>query len=109
MKSGYDDYSGIWGNPYYDDEEVPLRGMVFARRIFSKVPALVAIHSKNDCLEQQEFRGQTFDPKEWQLVENRWDHQHCRICQFSIADGMTYWATEDDRRILCDACHEHYK
>lgn len=108
MKSGYDKYDGIWGNPYYDKEVASLKSMIFTRRVFSKAPALVAVHASNGWREECEYKGQTFDPKEWQLAANRWDHQHCCICQFSISEGMTYWATADDRRVLCDACHGHY-
>lgn len=108
MNSGYDDYTGTWGDPYYDDEAVPLRGLVFARRVFSKTPALVAVHVKNGWREQAEYKGQAYDPKDYTLVANRWDHQHCCVCQFTIAEGMSYWATEDERKILCDACHGHY-
>lgn len=109
MKSGYDNYDGIWGNPYYDKEAVPLLGLKFTSHTFTKSPALVAINAANGFRQEIEYKGQPFDARDWRLVPNRWDHQHCCVCQFSIAEGMTYWSTEDERRILCDACYEHYK
>ena len=108
MKSGHGNYDGIWGNPYYDNEAVPLQILTFTNRVFSKVPALVAINGANGHTKEIEYKGQPFDPNMWRLVANRWDHQHCCVCQFSISEGMSYWSTEDDRRILCDACYEHY-
>jgi len=108
MRSGYDNYDHFWGNPYYDDNAIPLKGFTFAQYLFSAAPALVALHPKNGSREWHEFTGQLFDPHEWRLEEQRWDHQHCRVCQFSIEEGMTYWSTEDERGILCDACYEHY-
>ena len=108
MKSGHDNYAGIWGNPYYDNEAVPLRRMIFTSGTFIKSPALVAINAVTGIHQEIEYKGQPFDPRVWRLAPNGWDHQHCCVCQFSIAEGMTYWSTEDGRRILCDACYEHY-
>ncbi len=108
MKSGHDHYNGIWGNPYYDNEAISLANLVFEHRVFVKGPALVARKAKDGWTTQKEYKGEPFDDSEWRLVEKGWDHQHCRVCQFSIEEGMTYWITQDEKFILCDACHEHY-
>jgi len=108
IKSGYANYDGIWGNAYYDDEAKPLLGLQFTQRTFQKTPALVAIHVKNGFREEVPYVGQPFDSHKWKLVASKWDHEHCAVCQFSIEEGMTYWSTEDNRRLLCDACYGHY-
>ena len=109
MKSGYDNYTRIWGNPYYDDEAVTLKDMSFGQRLFTKWPALVSIQVKDGFRSQIKYNGQIFDPKRWRLDPKGWNHEHCHVCQFSIIEGMTYWSASDDRYILCDACHEHYR
>lgn len=108
MRSGYHNYKGIWGNPYYDDEATPLLGRDFRQRVFTASPALVAVHARNGWRAEEEYKGQEFDPTRWRLVERRWDHQHCRVCQFPIDEGMTFLGTADEMDILCNACYEHY-
>lgn len=53
-----------------------------------------------------DYRGQPYDQSEFDLVEGRWDHEHCGICWFTITDGFTYWENADRIKLLCDACHE---
>jgi hypothetical protein len=106
MRSGYDNYSGIWGNPYYEDE-VPadLDRYEFVHRMFEPGPALVREDAGRTSYEK--YAGESYDPAECQLDPTGWDHDHCDICNFCIDPGYTYWETPDGF-CLCDACYDHY-
>jgi len=120
MRSGHDDYTGIWGNAYYDDEFKAIRYLRFVQRTFKSADTLVSIgpigspdevsppsrHCRDGTVEIP-FEGQEFDKAKWRVVPGGWDHEHCKVCRFSISNGHTYWANEDGV-LLCDACHEHY-
>jgi hypothetical protein len=57
----------------------------------------------------KEFKGDPFDPNEFQKADGYRDHEHCSICWFRIVDGHTYWQNADAVKILCDACYEEYQ
>jgi hypothetical protein len=50
--------------------------------------------------------GGEFDADELDLVQGRWDHEHCIVCYFRIEPGYTYWQNGDGL-IVCDVCHQH--
>jgi hypothetical protein len=60
-KSGHDNYEGIWGNPYYDENAIPLCGLLFKQRLFTATPALVRVNPTFGVRERCEFKGQPFD------------------------------------------------
>jgi hypothetical protein len=107
-KSGYDRYDGIWGNPYYDEELNGIGTADFIQKRFSPGPALVRRNDKGLAFEWIEFTGQDYDESQYVKVDGFWDHQHCNVCQYSIAtEDETYW--ENSKHfILCDACYGHY-
>ena len=107
MRSGYENgYDGIWGNEYYDSEFDEIDDLAFAQKTFASVPALFTRLAEGGRTWQP-YHGQEYDKKVSWVEEKGWDHEHCRICQFSIGDGHTYWENTKGQ-VLCDACHEHY-
>jgi hypothetical protein len=121
MKSGYDNYGGIWGNEYYDEQFDEIEDRTFVQRIFSPEDALVSIAEipsdqfpkgqKFRCYEdgtiEIPYTGQPYDPSMYKVVKASWGHEHCYVCQFSITEGHSFWINSDGN-ILCDACHDHY-
>ncbi len=114
MRSGYADYSGIWGNPYYEDEVPPdLKSAAFAQREFQPGPALIALDTAEGVAAGEipgtlrKYTGGAFDTGKWRLDPIGWDHEHCLVCNFCIDPGFTYWEDQHGR-CLCDACYEHY-
>ena len=121
MKSGYEDYKGIWGNEYYDDQFNCISGHEFAQKTFVSGDALVSIspvppselpkhqHARlyKDGNAAIPYEGQSYDPARFKLVKAFWDHEHCVVCQSSIEDQNTFWENSDGK-LLCDACYEHY-
>jgi len=55
---------------------------------------------------EREYTGGEFDADELDLVQGRWDHEHCIVCYFRIEPGYTYWQNGDGL-IVCDVCDEH--
>jgi len=121
MKSGYDNYEGIWGNSYYDEEFDNISDLDFSHKTFTSSDSLVSIGPVNpdDLPKHEEARcyrhgtsevpyvGQPYDPEKFKLVKGEWDHEHCLVCRFSIHNQNTFWQNSRGR-ILCDACYEHY-
>jgi hypothetical protein len=81
----------------------------FVQRTFHPRPALIATKPVSGHRMWKEFKGEPFDPNEFQKLDGYWDHEHCSICWFRIVDGHTYWENTDAVKILCDACYEEYK
>ncbi len=111
MRSGYADCSGIWGNPYYE-EQVPadLHASTFTRRTFAPGPALIVIEGTPGEMAgtTEKFCGQAYDPATRRLEPEAWDHEHCDVCNFCIDPGFEYWESGDGCITFCDACYEHY-
>lgn len=121
MRSGYDNYEGIWGNSYYDDEFGEIEDRDFVQKVFRSRPSLISntALAPDDLAKHPEARvyedgtveipytGQDYDKAKFRLVVESWDHVHCRPCRYSVDEGQTYWenGTGDE---LCDACYEHY-
>jgi hypothetical protein len=106
-RSGHDDYSGIWGNPFYDDHAKEIASFDFVHKEFAPKPGLVSPASDAGGTVIEPYSGQPFDPEEKRLVQGVWDHEHCGVCFYSIGEGETYWENTD-HFILCDACYDHY-
>ena len=108
MKSGHDDYSNYWGNPFYDEvyEEIQDHGP-FVKKVFHPMPALRAHNDAKGYTEMRPYEGGHYDSSQYELLPNAWKHEHCKVCFFRIEDGHSYWANEDED-FLCDACYEHY-
>ena len=54
------------------------------------------------------YTGDPFDPDEYELIEDGWDHEHCDVCSATVVDGMHYWPNVDPNAgqvDLCEACH----
>lgn len=52
--------------------------------------------------------GEPFDPKEFELREGGWDHEHCDVCWAEVLDGMSYWPNVDPdggHVDLCETCY----
>lgn len=111
MRSGFDNHSGIWGNPYYEENPPPdLSPAVWKQLTFQPGPALVALNP--EAMGEapgtlHRYAGEDFDPALFRLEPGVWDHEHCEVCNYSINPGFRYWE-DPDGRCLCDACYEHY-
>ena len=106
MKSG--DYSQDRNDEHFRSEFTRVTDPHFVRQTFSTRRALVAKAVINGYRHIQDYHGEAYDPKEYDLVDGEWDHEHCSICTVRIVDGQTYW--ENGRRVilLCDACYDWY-
>ncbi len=108
MKSGYSQYTNIWGNSYYDDqfEEIESKE-TFENKIFHSLPALKSNYSIAGYFKLVPYNGGEYDRSKFKLIEKGWNHEHCWVCQFGIDDDYSFWENKDGK-ILCDACYEHY-
>jgi hypothetical protein len=104
MKSG--DYSDLHRDAYSRERFVQITDRSFVQRTFVTHAALVAKDPVNGPRMWTEHYGQPFDSSAFDLVEGKWDHEHCSICFFTITEGHTCWENTDAVHILCDACHE---
>jgi hypothetical protein len=104
--SGYDPASYDWSDEYYQISLREIRDHRFDQHMFTPGPALVARRAQGGYREEIEYHGQEFDPQSYELVQGRWDHQHCVLCRFPIKAGCSYWVNRADT-ILCDVCHDH--
>lgn len=102
MRSGFDKYDGIWGNPFYDDVFRGIADLDFTQSVFVERDALVS-PGGNQTL----YEGQPFDPTKVTLQKGVWDHEHCLVCRCQIVVKNTFWQNRKGE-ILCDACHDHY-
>jgi hypothetical protein len=96
------------------------RRCTFAHRVFSPRPSLRAITPLSDdelpppsrgtgeWYESRPYRGEPFDPDQYELVEGDWNHEHCDVCHAHVEDGMSYWPNvnpEAGHVDLCEACY----
>ncbi len=107
-RSGYDSYTGIWGNPYYEQEFAEITNRVFGYMVFRKGLALVERMARDGWVHSTPYDGKPYD-ETWKLVPDEWDHEHCWVCQYSIGDGDGdgCWVNRENQ-FLCDACYGHY-
>ena len=56
------------------------------------------------------YTGQDYDPEEYDLVEDGWDHDHCLFCWQSICDcgseNCTCTGFTDGDEWICESCHQ---
>ncbi len=121
MRSGYDNYQGIWGNPFYDNQFAEIDDRVFVRKTYQAADALVSIGPVDpleipkscparfyeDGTVEIPYTGQPFDAGKFKVVKDNWSHEHCCVCQFSIQPGHSFWVNAAGS-MLCDECHDHY-
>ena len=86
----------------------------FERRVFATYASLRSIEPSDEYGGRfwAPFRGQAFDPREFEVVEGGWDHEHCDVCHARIADGDAYWSNghEDGGHVdLCEECYPKVK
>lgn len=121
MYSGFDDYQGIRGNEFYEDNLRDISNAPFVHKTFSRRPSLRSKHPLS--IEQEaisrrwrEFKDgtsecpwneQQYNADLFEKIEDGWDHEHCCICRFTIDSGYTYWENQCED-IVCDACYNHY-
>ena len=101
MRSG-DESLSRRGNTYYDDLFSEITGFAFCHKVFKAGPALVG---RDRALTKDD--GQPFDPSEYRLDPEAWNHEHCEVCFCCVDPGHTYWENEDGD-CLCDVCHDVY-
>jgi len=106
MKSGWPDDGRDWDQEYYRIGLEQLVDRTFVQKTFAPAAALVAKKPVDGYRLEREYTGGEFDADEFELVQGRWDHDHCLVCYFRIEPGHTYWENGDGL-IVCDVCHEH--
>ena len=68
-------------------------------------PALVG--RRDGHMLATEYVGQAFDPDEWELIADYWDHQHCAFCWAKIAErgvGDFCEGYTNGKRWVCPDC-----
>jgi hypothetical protein len=84
----------------------------FVLRKFLAMPSLrtkdpSAWDSEGSFHVSERYEGEPFDPKDWEVIEGGWDHEHCHVCRARINPGDDYWAITDGKDIeLCLACYD---
>jgi hypothetical protein len=107
--------------PEITSEELEtFRRCTFARRIFAPYSTLRAkTPMRSDDLPpdsrdgsewhmSKPYRGEPFDPEEYELWDDGWDHEHCDVCRATVEKGMSYWPNVDPNAghvDLCEACY----
>ena len=82
----------------------------FERRVFASHPCLQSIEPSDEYGGRfwEPFRGQAYDPLQFELVDGGWDHEHCDVCHARIGDGDAYWSNGHEAGghvDLCEECH----
>jgi len=76
-------------------------------KVWAKQPALV----NKSKTELRKYVGQKYDSKQFNLVNDAWDHDHCQFCWASIRDcdcgECIKEAFEYKGRWICPNCFEH--
>jgi hypothetical protein len=107
MKSG--DFSQEVSGPHFQEAIRDIHNHDFVQLTFHPKPGLIAKAPVHKHRMWKEYKGQAYDPAEYDKVDGYWDHEHCGICWFKILDGHTYWANKDAVKLLCDACYQEYE
>jgi hypothetical protein len=92
MKSGNNSIDR--DNKQFREALLAITDRQFEQRTFSSRPALITKKPASDprvLHEIQDYRGQHYDPSNFEFVEGLWDHDHCSECGFEITAGHTYW------------------
>ncbi|MHB8131660.1 MAG: hypothetical protein ACYDEX_21990 [Mobilitalea sp.] len=106
-KSGYNDIDR--DDEYYKKTWAETIDKAFTQTVFAPYPALVCKELVNGHRQWAPYNGREYDKGKYEMVENKWDHEHCSICNFKITEGNTYWFNKNRIRLLCDECYEYYK
>ena len=96
------------------------RRCTFARRVFAAYPTPRArtpmraddlpppSRDGDEWHMSRAYRGEPFDPEEYELQDGGWDHEHCDVCRATVEDGTAYWPNVDPvvgHVDLCEACY----
>jgi hypothetical protein len=106
MRSGWPSEGRNWDQDFYRAGHDQLTDRQFVQKTFVAGPALVAKKATDGYRVEEQYRGEAFDPEEFELVEGRWDHHHCIVCYFELTPGFTYWENAEDL-MVCDVCYAH--
>jgi hypothetical protein len=106
MKSG--DFSVSRDDAYHRERFAEITDPNFVCRTFATRAALVGRTLVSGHRVTKDYHGGPFDHAAFDLVEGRWDHEHCSICWFTIRDGHSYWENGKRITLLCDACYEAF-
>lgn len=80
IRSGFEDYSEIHGNKWYDASFKRVRKRKFTHTVFHPRPGLW----NEDRTFLKPYRGQKYDPTKWELEEAAWGHEHCTVFGLTI-------------------------
>jgi hypothetical protein len=88
------------------------RGRRFVRTSFASYPSLRSLEpgawdDQREYHLSTPYTGQEYDPEEYEVVEEGWDHEHCHVCWVRIEPGDGYWQSAEEHPLeLCLACYE---
>ncbi len=57
------------------------------------------------------YTGQTFDPKQFEIKREFWDHDHCQVCMWTFSKSEDPEKTDgytDGYNWLCMECHRRF-
>lgn len=84
-----------------------LRTLQWEKMVWKKGPAL----RKKDGGSLQNYYGQSYDPKEFDLIEDGWEHDHCEFCWITISDcdheKCSHQAYTCEDVLICPDCYQH--
>ncbi len=79
----------------------------WSKRKWTPSPALVG---KGPQGMATKYKGQQYDPEQYELVHDGWDHDHCLFCWQSICDcggeNCTSIGFTDGDDWICESCHQ---
>src|SRR4051812_27895569 len=97
-----------WDYSHVQDRIDDARALPWQKAKWQARPALVGkVHRTS-----RPYTGQTFDPKDYDLVPSGWNHDHCIICWWTLSasekeeDGTGF--TDGQGNWLCLECHGHF-
>jgi len=78
----------------------------WTRKKWKKAQALVS----KDGNSSHKYYGQQYDPKYYDLVEDGWDHDHCKICMWPISENEGHDTSyfDGDGDWICEECHNRF-
>ena len=95
---------------YYEDMRDDISMIQSQRLELKKWKSSPALFDKSGKYAQP-YSGKKFDPEKFVLVENGWDHDHCRFCWATISDcdhkKCVHEAYDSNCGWICPDCYQH--
>ena len=79
----------------------------FALKTFAVAPAMVKKKPVTGHRLWSKLDPERFNEEEHEIVEGKWDHEHCAVCWERIVAEAEYWENSE-KHILCPKCHSEF-